>query len=391
MTAAPARRAAPPVVIVGGGPVGLLLAALLRAREVDCAVLERRTAPSDHSRAIGIHPPSLELLDRLGLAAAFVRAGVRVERGHAWAGGRRVATLDFASCPPPFRFVLSVPQQRTETLLEQHLARVAPGVLRRGVEVRACAAAADGVTLHATGPGGREERLDAAFVVGCDGNDSLIRRAAGLAFEGGPYPDAFLLADFDDDTGLGPEAALHLHREGLVECFPLPGGLRRWIVGTDGPVPPEPAAVARLVARRLGHDLARTRCHRVNAFGVERRLASAFAHGRVALAGDAAHVVSPFGGQGMNLGWRDARDLARILAAILREGAPPAAALRHYSERARRRADKVAGRTELNLRLGRATPLAPLRAVLVAGVAASPARHVLARLFTMRGLEGGPF
>jgi 2-polyprenyl-6-methoxyphenol hydroxylase-like FAD-dependent oxidoreductase len=375
-----------PVVVVGGGPVGLLLAALLRVYGVDCAVLERRLRPSDHSRAIGVHPPSLELLDRLGLAAPLVRAGVAVARGVAFADGRRAATLDFRACPPPFRFVLSVPQETTEAVLSDHLARVAPGALRRGVEVHAVAQDAAGVTVTATGPDGQDVRLRARWVVGCDGRDSLVRQSAGVGFPGRAYPDSFLLADFDDDTDLGTDAAIHLHRDGLVECFPLPGGRRRWVVATPSAVSPAPAAVSALVAARLGHSLAATPCHRVTAFSLERRLAPTFAVGRLALAGDAAHLVSPIGGQGMNLGWMDARDLARILAAILHEQAPPAAALAHYSARARARADRVAARTELNLRLGRATRLSAVRGLFVRLVGASPARHVLARLFTMRGV-----
>jgi 2-polyprenyl-6-methoxyphenol hydroxylase-like FAD-dependent oxidoreductase len=374
------------VAIVGGGPVGLLLGALLARAGIDFRVLERRREPWPHSRAIGVHPPSLELLDRLQLVARFVDQGVVVRRGHAFAGTRRIGGLSFDSCPPPFRFVLSIPQDRTEAILEQHLEREAPGALQTGVEVTAVDPGPAGVELSYSDPDGSPRRLRAAWVAGCDGKHSLVRKRAGIPYVGGPYPDSFVMGDFDDTTGLGPEAAIYLHPEGLIECFPLPGGLRRWVVMVDRPYQQvRRADVERPVQKRLDHDLSRAACTMASAFGVQHHLAGAFASGRVALAGDAAHLLSPMGGQGMNLGWMDARDLARALS-----DPDPEAALGRYSVRARRRARKAIRRASFNMGLGRGRRAPALRDAVVKLMINTPIQDWFARLFTMRGLDSWP-
>ncbi len=391
------------VAVVGGGPVGLLLGCLLADEGVRVAVLERRRQRSTHSRSIGVHPPALEVAARLGLAEPFVTRGVRVERGHAYAGRTRLGTLSFRSCPPPYRFVLTLPQAEGERLLERRLASLPSGELCRGVEVVALERSEANVRLRFADGGA----LEAALVVGCDGHDSAVRGWLELPFEERRYPDRFMMGDFPDDTRLGWDAAIYLTAGGVVESFPLPDGLRRWVAAVSpggGPAPEPRSATDRRAAgwladrvlERVGERLDAHDCSMVSAFGVRTLLVRRLVAGRVALAGDAAHVLPPFGGQGMNLGWLDAGGLAaRVLAA--RAGRDlaqlPVERLQRVLagyEAARLPAARTAARRAVfNLRVGRASPAPSLRAAAVWAALRTPLAGVFARRFTMRGLGTG--
>ncbi len=365
------------VLIVGGGAVGLFLACRLAQLGIGVRVLERRTAPASgttHSRAIGIHPPALERLTELGLGEAFLHEGVKIARGHAFAGTTPLGTLEFASCPPPYPFILTLPQPRTEALLAHRLEEIAPGALHRGGEVNDVQVQGDAVTVQLT----RGERHHARFLIAADGKESFVRRALGIRFRGGSYPDTYLMGDFADTTDLGLDAALYFTRAGLVESFPLPGGLRRWVLKTPEYVrDPHPEMLTQAVGARLGVTLEAESNTMLSAFGVQRFLAERFVAGRVALVGDAAHVLSPIGGQGMNLGWLGAWRLAEAL----RSGGDPSAYASH-----RAKARQAIGRAEFNTFMGRATPLAPLRDTLAWGILHTPLNRAFARVFTMRGL-----
>jgi 2-polyprenyl-6-methoxyphenol hydroxylase-like FAD-dependent oxidoreductase len=379
------------VAIVGGGPVGLLLGVLLRARGIACRVLEKRAAPVAHSRAIGIHPPSLELLAELGLAERLIARGRKVHRGLAYLGADLAGSLTFERCPPPFRFVLSLPQEETERVLEEELRSLDQTALERGVEVLSVEPlpGEEGIELLLDRDGA-PARLRADWVVGCDGKESLVRRAAGIPFDGGAYPDRFVMGDFDDTTELGDDAALFLHPEGVIESFPLPGARRRWVVHVEGdPVGELRAVIERAVEARTRSDLRGALCTMTSRFVAQRLLARAFVRGRTALVGDAAHVVSPIGGQGMNLGWLNAADLARVLAP--RPGelvGPDDPLLEAYARRARRRAARVARRAAFNTAMGRRRAHPALRDALVRLLLVRPLRETMARVFTMRGLPG---
>ncbi|HEY8430654.1 MAG TPA: FAD-dependent monooxygenase [Sandaracinaceae bacterium] len=374
------------MTIVGAGPVGLLLALRLHALGVRATVLERRTEPRRGSRSIGIHPPALERLDELGIGARFVEHGVRVKRGLAFAGRRPLGAVDFGSCLGRHRYVLTIEQEKTEALLREALEERAPGSVRTGVEVLSVERSARAVKLRVL-ESGREREIESAFVAGCDGKRSRCRESSAIPFRGDRYPGSYVMGDAPDTTTLGEEAAVFLHPEGLVESFPLPGGLRRWVVRRTTEGPASAAELASAVRERTGHRVDPSEVVRTSAFVAERLVAERFAVGRVALAGDAAHVISPIGGQGMNLGWIGACSLAEALATAAKAGAPTPE-LEADGRRRSRMARAAARRAELNMWLGR--PTASLcRDALVRALLSRPIVHGLARLFTMRGLRWG--
>lgn len=373
------------VLVVGGGPVGLLLATLLAQRGVDVKLVEKRAEPTGRSRAIGVHPPGLACLAEIGIADALVDEGVKVRRGRAVLHGESLGTIDFARLPGPFDFVLSVPQRTTERLLTERLERVGLGALVRGVEALDFTQDAQGVDVKLRHEGS-ERSLRARYVIGCDGRHSQVRRALRTSYRGGPYLTRFAMADLDDQTMLGSEAVVFIDEGGLIESFPLPDQRRRWVVSCGRHAPElDSERFAQLLRTRTGLALSAPGMSDVSAFFAERFCARHFARQRMILAGDAAHVVSPIGGQGMNLGWLDAQALARVLPTCLTQDEHAARALSEYARTRRKATFSAARRAELYMALGFAAPLW-LRARLLRAVTSRALNAPVARLFTMRGL-----
>ena len=396
------------VVGVGGGPVGVLAAALLAARGLDVAVWERRAEAPTLSRAIGVHPPSLDVLDRVGAAEPLVADAVPVRRGVARSGGRTLGTVSFDRAHPRWPFVAALPQHRTEQLLRDRLASLAPGSLRRGLSLDGLEQEPDRVLLRGTADDGPVEAA-ARFVLAADGARSPLRDSLGIDAPLRRYPDRYVMCDVADDTGLGADAIVHLERRGVVESFPLPGGVRRFVVLLDddarraadaaaaraedgagrAEAAPDAELVARLVAERTGLDIDPGTATMTSAFGVQRRLARRTVAGRVVLIGDAAHEISPIGGQGMNLGWLDADAVAPVLARALRTAGGrrlDPAAFRGYEEARRRSVVRSARQSEINMALGR--PVGALassaRQVGLSAALHLPTRRLLASLYSMR-------
>lgn len=320
------------VLIVGAGPVGLTAAASLMAKGADVVLIDKAAEGANTSRAAVVHARTLEVLRDLDVSAELVRRGVVVPRFTVRDRDRALLTLDFGELPTPFPYALMVPQDVTEAVLLDRL-RALGGRVHRPYELTGLEQDADGVT--ATMAGG--ETIRAAYAVGADGMHSAVREHTGIAFTGDAYPQSFVLADVHMDWHLpAEEVMLYFSPEGLVVVAPLPGGRYR-IVATVDEAPEHPSrddVQALLDSRGPKSRPAQVRdVVWSSRFRVHHRLADHYRAGRLFLAGDAAHVHSPAGGQGMNTGIQDAVALAARLAAVVRDGADPATLDAYEAER----------------------------------------------------------
>ncbi|NQD86845.1 FAD-dependent monooxygenase [Paenarthrobacter sp. CM16] len=373
------------VVIVGAGPVGLFMGALLLQRGHQVRILERRSSRSDSSRAIGIHPPALAELARAGVAGQLIAAGVHIHQGVAYSQRRMVARLAFDG-DPAFPIILAVPQTVTETVLEKTVMDLDPAAIVRGADVHHVVDDFRSVRVAADSARGALE-FRARLVVAADGAHSSIRQRILPHLPSRSYPDCYIMGDFADATGHGTDAVLYLEPDGIVESFPLPGGVRRWVVRLGSPDQGTTAAgLAKLIGDRTGEVPDAGSNTMLSAFEVRSRLAARMVHGRVVLLGDAAHEISPIGGQGMNLGWLDAAQLAPIMDASF--GGSDVGRLLDRFEKSRRKAARRASRQAgLNMALGRPLPPAAMEArnKLFAGVLELPSvAGLVERRFTMR-------
>ncbi|SHJ65336.1 2-polyprenyl-6-methoxyphenol hydroxylase [Roseomonas rosea] len=338
------------VLIVGAGPVGLVLALSLRQRGIPYRLTDKAAERLPWSRALGIQARSLEMLDRLGLAQRILEEALPIH-GACLHLGRRVVRARFRGMHPRFPSMVILPQARTEAILEAAGPPPERGVAFEGLrEGRA-------VLRHADG---REELAEAEWIVGCDGAHSAVRHALGDPFRGKRYDARLVLTDAHVE-GLEP-GFLHVAVSPPLLGFGLPGGLWRLVTTVPEGAPPPPENDMAPFRRRgiAPHDPVWW-----SAFGISQRQVASMRKGRVVLAGDAAHVHSPAGGQGMNIGMQDAWSLASALAAgpDAVEAAVEAWALQRHAV-----ARRVLRATDRTTRAMLTAPgfLAPLRGALLA-------------------------
>lgn len=308
------------VLVVGAGPVGCWVAAELCAAGVRVMVVEARESRAAWSRGFVVHPRTLEIFDSRGVAAAMLAASRRLPTWHFAMGASR---LDFSVLPTAFPFILLQPQAQTEEMLEGHLNRCGGEVLR-GRRLTGLRQEADRVVAQVRHDG-VEQSVSARFVVGCDGAHSTVREAAGIGFSGTPDTMVSPAALVELATPPPPEQYLQGNEQGLFFVIPLPDG--RFMVSTvdhavmgDVHAPWTAETVRESMIRITGTDFGLGEVERVSTIGNSALQADRYRDGRVLLAGDAAHVHFPMGGQGMNLGIADAHNLAwRLIAAVRAE------------------------------------------------------------------------
>jgi 2-polyprenyl-6-methoxyphenol hydroxylase-like FAD-dependent oxidoreductase len=308
------------VVIVGAGPTGLTLACALAADGIDHVVIDKAEQGGNTSRAAVVHARTLEVLDEIGVSAELCRRGVVVPRFTVRDRDRVLIEVPFGGLPTKYPYTLMVPQNITEEVLGAELT-ARGGTVHRRHTLLDLEQDGGGVTVTAADPDGNPHRIAARYVAGCDGMHSVVRERAGVGFTGDRYEQSFVLADVRMSWPYPRDAVnLFLSPQGLVVVAPLPQDRFR-VVATldDAPEQPGVADVQSLLAAR-GPGTAPARVEEVvwsSRFRVHHRIADAFRRGPVFLAGDAAHVHSPAGGQGMNTGIQDATMLGRLLAVAI--------------------------------------------------------------------------
>ncbi|OBF20549.1 pentachlorophenol monooxygenase [Mycobacterium kubicae] len=347
------------VLVVGAGPTGLTLTTALLARGVDAVLVDKLPAGAGTSRAAAVNARTLEVLEDLDVSWRLVKNGLIAPRFSMRQRASTLIPIDFSALPTKYPYTLMISQADTEQILAQRLSEMG-GQAIRPKTVTALAEHAHGVT--ATFDDG--QTLTADYVVGADGMHSTVREHAGIGFAGGEFAESFALADVRV-TGAAPreEVILFYGRDGLTVLAPLPGGIYR-IVAPAADAPREPTAeFAQHLLDTRGFGPGRTVVTELlwgSRFRIQHRVADRYRNGRLILAGDAAHVHSPAGGQGMNLGITDAIGLANALTDVLRGDSD--AALDAYGATQRARAQQVLTLTGRLTRISTLPrPLRPIR------------------------------
>ena len=316
------------MLIVGAGPTGLVLALWLTRLSIHVRIIDKTAEPGTTSRALAISARTLEFYRQLGMSDTLVEGGVKVQAANFWVEGKMVTRMPIGNIGEgltPFPFVLIYPQDTHERALVERLDALGVRVERRTELVR-FDQTSYGVraTLKAEGA---EDTCEASYLAGCDGARSTVREALGIGFPGGTYDDIFFVADVE---GSGPSVNGEMHgdltRKDFLLVFPLKEAGRVRLVGTVVERPPEEHSKLTFedIRERVTGHLKFTigRANWFSTYHVHHRVAAKFREGRAFLLGDAAHVHSPVGGQGMNTGIGDAVNLAWKLSAVLRGSDP---------------------------------------------------------------------
>ncbi|MFI1224264.1 MULTISPECIES: FAD-dependent monooxygenase [unclassified Streptomyces] len=370
------RSEATDVMIAGAGPVGLTLAAELRRAGVSCRIVDRLPARLPFAKAVGLQPRTLELFDRMGLVRDVLDAAVPMRGQLTYLNGVEQGRIELVLPPEvPYGFA-ALPQYETERVLEEFLGRFGTAI-ERSTELVSFAQDADGVTSRLSTASGGEAEVRSRFLVGCDGAHSLVRKGLGLSFEGGAFPEEYMLADvevgWDLPSGYGVRS-MHRGEDGAIDdllvCIPLPGtGRYRMSMlvppelsaarqaeasgaaggdgvahGLEGGTAPALADVQKVLDRLAPAPVTASALRWSSVFRISHRLVDRYGRGRVFVAGDAAHIHPPTGAQGMNTGIQDACNLAWKLALAVGDAAGPRVLAGYDAER-HPVGEEVVGRT----------------------------------------------
>ncbi|RAJ93242.1 2-polyprenyl-6-methoxyphenol hydroxylase-like FAD-dependent oxidoreductase [Larkinella arboricola] len=355
------------VLVVGAGPVGLVMAAELARHGVPCRIIDALPQPSPYCRALGVTTRTLEVWEDMGILRDTMDAGIWISGRRVTIAGRPAQTYREDLSQFPYAHTsLSIPQPLTESILTRHLASFGISV-ERGVTLTSLTQDDKTVCVRLESADGKTEETQFRYVVGCDGAHSFVRQAAGIDFEGEMMPFEFMLGDVQMDWQLprgyafqSIQPATHAAPEFFV-AIPLPEPNRYRVsmlaptdstpdrAGTDHGIQSERAApgLELLQAKAdqlVGEPIRLSDLRWSSIFRISMRLARSYQAGRVFLAGDAAHIHPPTGGQGMNTGIQDAYNLAWKLALVLR-GKSPMSLLESYTMERRQEAENVIERS----------------------------------------------
>ncbi|WP_396330055.1 FAD-dependent monooxygenase [Burkholderia anthina] len=330
----------PPVLIVGAGPTGLAAAMSLARARVPVRIIDRLVTPAPYSRAIGIQARTLELLEQHRAVEPFLALGHRAHAAALHADGRVIARLDFDPLQTRYPYLLFLDQSITERLLVEHLAGLGVTV-ERGVALTACDAGGTSLDVKIRGADGLEQAFAPSYLIAADGAHSTVRHLLGLGFVGHAFEQTFLLADFAAIPDW-PEEEIHLFTtpNGIAGLFPMGGGRFRLVAdrppGSDASPhtsTPSLAECEAIIRARVGASISPSDLAWSSYFHLHSRMVDRLRHGRVFFAGDAAHVHSPAGAQGMNTGIQEAFNLGWKLARVLGGGAPERLLDTYHAER----------------------------------------------------------
>ncbi|OGN55847.1 MAG: hypothetical protein A3D96_00145 [Chlamydiae bacterium RIFCSPHIGHO2_12_FULL_44_59] len=290
------------VLVVGAGPTGLFMAICLLRQGLTVRIIDRALAPSDKSRAIAIQARTLEIFDQVGIVNHFLEKGLKLKAANAVANRKRIARVPFDHLDSPFPFILSLPQYDTEQILIEYL-KFLGCKIERGVELLSFVE--KDKEIEATLSVGTAR---ASWLIGCDGAHSTTRKCLAFAFEGRTFTQEFALADVEIAWDFPhDEFTLFLSRDGILAAIPLPEKGRYRVIFQQEPVL---EVVENLLKRHAQPNVQVRNPRWITSFSINSRMTEQTIKGRVILAGDAAHIHSPAGGQGMNTGFSDAYNLS---------------------------------------------------------------------------------
>jgi 2-polyprenyl-6-methoxyphenol hydroxylase-like FAD-dependent oxidoreductase len=328
--------ALPSVLVVGAGPVGLLLACELARRDVAVRVIDKLPRPTTESRAIIVHARSLEMLERVGVVDEVMATGLKVTGAQFHADGAMRAEIPLNTVDSPYPFSVTLPQTDTERILAERLAGLGVAV-EHGTELVGLEEDEQVVSARLRRQDGREETVASPWIAGTDGSHSAVRSAVGMRLEGSFKGERFLLGDVEAEYDLD-RATMHTFFSAdaaPLVVFPMRGDRTRLIAqltdGTEADAAGPTLEQMQTITDRRAGGVRLLEAHWLTVFEIHHAQVPRYRHGRAFLAGDAAHVHSPAGGQGMNTGMQDAFNLGWKLALAV-EGRAGAGLLDSYHE-----------------------------------------------------------
>jgi 2-polyprenyl-6-methoxyphenol hydroxylase-like FAD-dependent oxidoreductase len=320
------------VLVVGAGPTGLMLANQLARRGIYAMIVDRHSGPAQQSRAMAVQARTLEIYSKMGIIDQALALGARGTAANMWASGQLTARIpigDIGKSLSPFPFILMLGQDDNERIMGEKLRSQGVDV-QWNTELIALEQQPDHVVVTLKQPNGSTRKLSTSWVAGCDGSHSCVREMSGITFPGAPYEHVFFVADTEATGSMKPgELNVYLWRDGFHLFFPMRGKNRWRVIGI---LPENMRNRADLMFDELvpalrqeaGANLHFRECSWFSTYRIHHRAARSFRDRRCFLLGDAAHVHSPMGAQGMNTGLQDAYNLAWKLALVIKGGADAA-------------------------------------------------------------------